>query len=94
MGNTAAVAQEEKEDQATEDGREGETPTGGGACASPVGDSPASSSNGWGHHGEPAEPENQKDEELQEEERLGAEEENETAVPGQTRQSPPNTIPE
>ena len=88
VGNTAAVAQERKENSATEDGGEGETPTGGGACASPVGDSPASSSNGLGHHGEPAEPESKKDEEPRSGDEHGAEEENQNGRPARLLRAP------
>ena len=88
MGNIAAVAQEEKEEQATEGRREGETPTGGGACASPVGDSPASSSNGLGHHGEPAEPASKKDEEPQDGDEHGAEEEKQDGTPARLLRAP------
>ena len=88
MGNTAAVAQEEKEEQATEDRREGETPTGGGACASPAGVTRSSShADGLRHHGDPAEPEEGNDGELPEEE-LEVQEENRDGPPAKLVRAP------
>ena len=65
-----------------------EVDTGGGACASPVETSrPASSSNGLGHHGEPAEPEEVEEGEPREIEQ-GSQEEKEEKAPAKLMRAP------
>ena len=57
-GDISAVTQERKEESTNEEERSRETTAVGGACAPTSGASrPSSSSNGLGHHGEPARPE-------------------------------------
>ena len=52
------ATQEKAGEHVTEDQDNGEATTGGGACASPGEASlPGSSTDGLGHHGEPARPE-------------------------------------
>ena len=87
-GGIAVATQSQTREPATEEARDEDTAAVGGACAPTAGgESSASSSNGLGHHGEPAEPTGDRTERSQEEEVEG-QEENEVGSPAKLMRAP------
>ena len=87
-GDISAVTQEKKEEITTEEERGREATAVGGACAPTSGAAlPSSSSNGLGHHGEPAQPEEGEVGEPHEEE-IEVEEEHGDGTPARLLRAP------